>query len=57
MFCGHMAFFGHLAYFVVIGYIFLFWYVAPRKIWQPCLPVVRCHSRQLNYVTGKSIHM
>jgi hypothetical protein len=31
MFCGH------LLYFVAICYIFPpFWYVVPRKIWQPC---------------------
>jgi hypothetical protein len=37
-------FYGHLVYFVAVGYIlfllfaivFPFWYVAPRKIWQPC---------------------
>jgi hypothetical protein len=36
-------FYGHLVYFVVILYIlwlfgiFLpFWYVVPRKVWQPC---------------------
>jgi hypothetical protein len=27
----------HLVYFVVIWYIFPFWYVVPRKIWQPWL--------------------
>jgi hypothetical protein len=31
---------GHLVHFVVILlYFFLFWYVAPRKIWQPCQTV------------------
>jgi hypothetical protein len=30
--------YGHLVHFVVIlVYFFLFWYVVPRKIWQPCL--------------------
>jgi hypothetical protein len=28
--------FGHLVRFVVDWYIFTFWYVVPRKIWQPC---------------------
>jgi hypothetical protein len=26
---------GHMEYFMVIWYIFPFWYVLPRKIWQP----------------------
>jgi hypothetical protein len=30
-------FYCHLVDFVVIWYIFPFWYVVPRKIWQPCL--------------------
>jgi hypothetical protein len=37
---------GHLVYFVVIWYILWlfgifspFWYVVPRKIWQPCCAV------------------
>jgi hypothetical protein len=43
--------YGHLVYFVVIGYsslpfgmyrsfgvFFTFWYIVPRKIWQPWLP-------------------
>jgi hypothetical protein len=30
-------FYGHLVYFAVILVYFLrFWYVVPRKIWQPC---------------------
>jgi hypothetical protein len=35
--------YGHLVFFVAIWYIlwsfgqfFMFWYVIPRKIWQPC---------------------
>jgi hypothetical protein len=34
IFCGHLVyiFYAHLVYFVVIWYIF--WYVAPRTIWQ-----------------------
>jgi hypothetical protein len=28
--CGHLVFCGFLVYF------FLFWYVEPGKIWQPC---------------------
>jgi hypothetical protein len=28
-------FYGHLIYFVVIWYFSPFWYVVPRKIWQP----------------------
>jgi hypothetical protein len=45
-------FYGHLVYFTAIWHIFVaiwyilrlfntffpFWYVAPRKIWQPCSP-------------------
>jgi hypothetical protein len=34
-------FYGHLIYFLAIWYIVwlfgLFWYIVPRKIWQPCL--------------------
>jgi hypothetical protein len=30
-------FYGHFVYFVVIlAYFYAFWYVVPRKIWQPC---------------------
>jgi hypothetical protein len=32
-------FYGHLVYFVVILVVFKFWYVVPRKIWQPWLGV------------------
>jgi hypothetical protein len=52
IFCGHLVYFvdscyilwpvaefcGHLLY--LYGYlvcVFPFWYVVPRKIWQPCL--------------------
>jgi hypothetical protein len=28
-------FYGHLVYFMVIWYFFQFWFVMPRKIWQP----------------------
>jgi hypothetical protein len=28
-------FYGHLVDFVAIGYFFPFWYILPRKIWQP----------------------
>jgi hypothetical protein len=31
--------YGLLLYFVVIWYIFPFWYVVPRKIWQPWVQV------------------
>jgi hypothetical protein len=31
------VFYGHLVNFMSIWYIFFtFWYVVPRKIWQPC---------------------
>jgi hypothetical protein len=32
-----VIFYGHLVHFVDIWYVFpRFWYVVPRKIWQPC---------------------
>jgi hypothetical protein len=37
---GHLVYFTDISHilwpFVVIWYIFQFWYVVPRKIWQPC---------------------
>jgi hypothetical protein len=34
----NVIFYGNLVHFVAIWYIFFpFWYVAPRKIWQPCV--------------------
>jgi hypothetical protein len=40
IFCGHFGiFYGHLVYFSP------FWYVGPRKIWQPCYttrPFMKC---------------
>jgi hypothetical protein len=38
------------------GYIFPFWYVVPRKIWQPCLRQGRCvvvHRRRRFCQSGK----
>jgi hypothetical protein len=29
--------YGDLVYFMAIWYIFPLWYIAPRKIWQPCV--------------------
>jgi hypothetical protein len=48
------VFFGHLAYFTAIWYVghfdifFPFWYVLPRKIWQPCLAIPVCSRRHSN---------
>jgi hypothetical protein len=37
IFDGHFGIiYGRLVYAVVFGNFFPFWYVSPRKIWQPC---------------------
>jgi hypothetical protein len=39
--------YGHFVYFVVFDiYFFQFWYVVPRKIWQPCRPLAGFAERR-----------
>jgi hypothetical protein len=42
--CSFGTFYVHLAYLLVIWYLdfFPFWYVVPRKIWQPCPQISGC---------------
>jgi hypothetical protein len=51
------TFCGHLVYFMAIRKIFFpFWYIVPRKIWQPCLTSLALEKfvHRLNRTFGKS---
>jgi hypothetical protein len=45
-------FYSHLVYYVVIlVYFSPFWYVVPRKIWQPCCDPGKILSKNLKFGT------